>query len=85
MRTITKSALALGFLGAAAIGGMAPAAAFEVDVPGVHVHVGPHHRYYGGPRYYDYDNNYGRGYYDYRSCPRGLTVQDGVCKPYRGY
>lgn len=37
---------------------------------------------------------YGRGYYreyDYyvrrphRRCPRGWTVQDGVCKPYRGY
>jgi hypothetical protein len=90
MRTITKTALALGFLGAtsigaATIGGIAPAAAFGIDAPGVHVHIGPHHRYYGGPRYYDYDPGYGRGYYDYRSCPRGFTVQDGVCKPYRGY
>ena len=25
------------------------------------------------------------GYYGYRDCPRGYTVQDGVCKPYRGY
>ena len=38
-----------------------------------------------GPRYYDGDGYYGRGYYDYAPCPRGFTVQDGVCKPYRGY
>jgi hypothetical protein len=31
-----------------------------------------------GPRYY-------RGYSSYNGCPRGFTVQDGVCKPYRGY
>jgi hypothetical protein len=90
MRTITKtalagSALALGFLGAPAIGGVAQAQGFNVDVPGIHVHVGPHHRYYGGPRYHDYAPGYGPGYYDYRDCPRGYTVQDGVCKPYRGY
>jgi hypothetical protein len=84
MRTITKTALALGFLGAIAIGGGAPAQAFSIDAPGVHVHIGPHHRY-GGPRYYDYAPGYGPGYYDYRDCPRGFTVQDGVCKPYRGY
>ena len=42
-------------------------------------------RYYDEPRYY-------RGYDRprYRSsrrarCPRGFTVQDGRCKPYRGY
>ena len=37
-----------------------------------------------GPRY-------GYGYGEYRprrtwnGCPYGFTVQDGVCKPYRGY
>jgi hypothetical protein len=45
-------------------------------------------------RYYDYYDQprYYRGYeYDrparYRRnpCRRGFTVQDGVCKPYRGY
>ncbi len=45
-------------------------------------------------RNYDYDNRYyrdGRGYYPpgrYRTpngCQRGWTVQDGLCKPYRGY
>lgn len=85
MRTITKTALALGFLGAIAIGGVAPAQAFSIDAPGVHVHVGPHHRYGSGPRYYDQAPGYGPGYYGYRDCPRGYTVQDGVCKPYRGY
>ena len=48
--------------------------------------------YYGGgyygappppPRGY-----YGGGYYRpqrWNGCPKGFTVQDGVCKPYRGY
>jgi len=52
---------------------------------------------YYGDRYrerdYYYDNRYrnGRGYYPpgrYRTvngCQRGWTVQDGLCKPYRGY
>ncbi len=33
--------------------------------------------YYEGRRYRYRDPNAG--------CPRGWTVQDGVCKPYRGY
>jgi hypothetical protein len=33
-------------------------------------HVSRHHRY---------------RYYRRARCPRGYTVQDGVCKPYRGY
>jgi hypothetical protein len=56
---------------------------------------------YPGPYYRDYygDRGYyrGGGYYGRRSgrgcvvggrwypCPCGFTVQDGVCKPYRGY
>jgi hypothetical protein len=52
-------------------------------------------------RYYDDDRYYRRGrggygsayptaacYYSYGRricCPGGFTVQDGVCKPYRGY
>ena len=47
-------------------------------------------RYYGAPRYYrDYGGRgYGGGYYQRRgyACPNpSWTVQDGVCKPYRGY
>jgi hypothetical protein len=59
--------------------------------PGVGIYVGP--RYDDRPRYrerYYRQNNraYYRGGYRGRSangCPRGYTVQDGVCKPYRGY
>jgi len=85
MRALTKTAFALGAIGLAAGFAVAPADAFSIDAPGVHVHVGPHRHHYG-PRYYDGgDRYYGRGYYDYAPCPRGFTVQDGVCKPYRGY
>jgi hypothetical protein len=52
--------------------------------------------YYGDPyryRPYGYDYRYyGEGYYyppgRYRTrngCQRGWTVQDGLCRPYRGY
>jgi hypothetical protein len=77
-RALAKTALVLGFAVVAAGAGIMPANAFTIDVPGVHVHVGPHHRYW---RHY----GYAPGYYDYAPCPRGFTVQDGVCKPYRGY
>ena len=38
-------------------------------------------------RYREYDRGYRGGYYDERrrQCPQGYSVQDGVCKPYRGY
>jgi hypothetical protein len=40
--------------------------------------------YYGPPRAYGGAACY--WYYGRRiCCPRGFTVQDGVCKPYRGY
>jgi hypothetical protein len=39
--------------------------------------------YYGG--YGGYYRGYGGGYYGGSPCARGWTVQDGVCKPYRGY
>ena len=85
MRALTNTAFALGVAGLAAGFAIAPAHAFSIDAPGVHVHVGPHRHYYGPPRYDGGDGYYGRGYYDYAPCPRGFTVQDGVCKPYRGY
>jgi len=81
MRAVARSALMLGFTAVAGAFGIMPAGAFSIDAPGVHVHIGPHRHHYVGPRYYDE----GRGYYDYAPCPRGFTVQDGVCKPYRGY
>jgi hypothetical protein len=84
MRGLTKTLLgvgvATGLAAAAAIGASAPAAAqgFYFNAPGIHIGVGrPHHRYYGR-RYY----NYAPGYY---GCPQYYSMQDGVCKPYRGY
>lgn len=65
--------------------------------PGAGPYYGPGPGPYYGERYrernYDYDDGYyreGRGYYPpgrYRTwngCQRGWTVQDGLCKPYRG-
>ena len=51
---------------------------------------------YGGPRYYPggsgaYRTDAQPGYYrpgrfrTWNGCQRGWTVQDGLCKPYRGY
>ena len=59
----------------------------------------PPPRYYGPPRYrsYDYDDDEPRyrsrrEYYGSRGsncyaggcCPQGMTIQGGVCQPYRG-
>ena len=58
---------------------------------------GPRYRDYDGPRYRDRDRYSGRGdgggYYrpnngrfrTFNGCQNGWTVQDGLCKPYRGY
>jgi hypothetical protein len=46
---------------------------------------------YGGPRYYRYGEDDYRGYSrpgrfrTWNGCQPGFTVQDGRCKPYRGY
>jgi hypothetical protein len=51
--------------------------------PGYGMHIEPRYeREYEGRRYRHYQQRY------YRSgsvCPPRYTVQDGVCKPYRGY
>jgi hypothetical protein len=64
---------------------------------GVYIDVGPgagqrpYYRDYGEPRYYRYGGGGERGYNrpgQYRTwngCQSGWTVQDGRCKPYRGY
>jgi hypothetical protein len=90
---IAKPALVLSLAGALAIGGMGQAAAqINIDVPGLHVHVGRHHRYYGPPPAPYYGGGYGYGGYGYggggyswNGCQPGFTIQNGVCKPYRGY
>jgi hypothetical protein len=78
MRMLAKTAVALGFLGATAIGTTATVQAqgFYFNAPGVHVGVGAHPYYHR--RYYNY---YGGG--SYNGCRPGWTVQGGVCKPYR--
>ena len=57
---------------------------------------GPRNRDYDGRRYRDreqYGDRGERGYYrpnnarfrTFNGCQNGWTVQDGLCKPYRGY
>ena len=44
------------------------------------------YRYYYGDDYRYYGGYYPPGRYRTRNgCQRGWTVQDGLCKPYRGY
>jgi hypothetical protein len=98
MRTITKAALALSFVGAMAVSAPEPAKAQGVYLsgPGVEVEVGDpywrHRRHYRRNYYRDYgaaDPGHPYGYnYDYGDPRCGIpnyTIQDGVCKPYRGY
>jgi hypothetical protein len=50
-----------------------------------------YYRDYDEPRYYRYGERRERGYYrpgrfrTWNGCQSGWTVQDGLCKPYRGY
>jgi hypothetical protein len=89
MRTIANATLALGFVGAMAIGTTAAVKAqgFERNVPGVHVHSGRHHYNYPDQRYYDYapggpsDGGHPRWN---GICPPSYVNQGGICKPYRG-
>ena len=79
MRALAKTAIALGFIGATAIGTTA-----AVQAQGVYFGYG----YYPQPYYhgYYYHRHYPRyGYYGGGGwpCPRGWTVQGGVCKPYQ--
>ena len=97
MRSITLGVLALSFAGAMAIGNPIPAKAQSITFsgPGVGVEIVTrpydrrHHRYdryYGGQPYaYQYYRSYDGRYRTFNGCPPNYTVQDGVCKPYRGY
>ena len=84
--------LALLTLAAAALFATAGAASAQYyPGPGFGIQIGPRYeRDYDERRYYRRDRE--RDRYDQRryyrrggACPRGYTVQDGVCKPYRGY
>ena len=82
MRTLAKTAVALGFIGATAIGTTATVQAqgFYFDAPGVHVGVGGYPYYHR--RYYNYYG--GGGWRTWNGCQPGWTVQGGVCRPYQG-
>ncbi len=77
MRTLAKTAVALGFIGTAVFGTTA-----AVQAQGVYFGFGHPHPYYRD--YDDYHYGHGPRYYGYRSpCRPGWTVQGGVCRPYR--
>ena len=77
MRTLAKTAVALTFIGAAAIGTTATVQAQGGYgyYPHSYYHGYYYHRHY--PRYYGY---YGRGG---NGCPPGWTWQGGNCAPYQ--
>jgi hypothetical protein len=77
--------LALLTLAAAALFAAGSGASAQVyySGPGYGVHVEPRYeRGYEERRYRHDDRRY---YRSANACPRHYTVQDGVCKPYRGY
>ena len=84
MKTITLLAAMAGMI----IGAAGPG-------PRYRDYDGPRYRDYDGPRYRDrqrYGERGERGYYPpsgrfktFNGCQNGWTVQDGLCKPYRGY
>jgi hypothetical protein len=93
MFNATKALVAFGLAAGAATLTMpgtdiAKAQGVYIDGPGIHARIG--HRYYRDRYYRDYRGY--RGYDDYAYAPRRRslcgpyrTLQDGVCKPYRGY
>ena len=97
MKTTAQALLALGFVGAMAIGTpistQAQIIQFGGPGAGVEIITRPYeHRDRRWDRRYDnqpYAHQYYRGpnsrYSTYQQCPPNYTVQDGVCKPYRGY
>jgi hypothetical protein len=78
--------LALLTVAAAALLGTVGGASAQIyySGPGYGVHIGPR---YEEPRYYrdDYRERRHHRRYARQRCPYMYTVQDGVCKPYRGY
>lgn len=79
--------IALATLAAAALLATGGAASAQIyySGPGFGAHIGPRYEEPGYRR--GWDRGYERRAYRARAgkCPRNYTVQDGVCKPYRGY
>jgi hypothetical protein len=91
MKILAQTALALGFAAAMAAANTTPANAdgFYFNAPGIHIGIGDpwqRHYYTAPPRYFDYyPGPVGGGWDTFNGCPPQYTVQDGMCKPYRGY
>lgn len=90
MKTIIRTLFALGFVGAIVVGTPVPTMAQYIYGPGVSVEIGPNRDRYDRRYYRDYDRSYAydRRYQQRRynnGCPPNFTIQDGRCKPYRGY
>jgi len=98
MKTITLLAAMAGMI--IGVAGPASAQGIYLDFgnnpgPRYRDYDGPRYRDYDGPRYRDrqrYGERGERGYYPpsgrfktFNGCQNGWTVQDGLCKPYRGY
>ncbi|MGA7433066.1 MAG: hypothetical protein WBQ24_08555 [Xanthobacteraceae bacterium] len=93
MRTTIKAIAAFGVLGATIFGSVLPVLAQYYPYPPPPPPPPPP-GYYGGyygapppppPGYYGGGGGYYRPRGSWNGCPHGFTVQDGVCKPYRGY
>lgn len=97
MKTITQALLMLSFVAAIAVGAAVPTSAQSISFggPGVGIEIvtrPDYHRHGRYDRYYDnqpYAYQYSRGsngrYSTWNGCPPNYTIQDGRCKPYRGY
>ncbi len=91
MPTHAKAMLALGVLVTVAVGGLATAQAQYYPPPPYYPYAPPpppppNYYRYGPPgpppgAYYPP----GPGWRTFNGCPPRYTVQDGLCKPYRGY
>lgn len=96
MKTI-QTLLALGFVGAMTVSAPVTTKAQNIGFygPGVGIEIitrPNYHRHSRYDRYYDnqaYAYQYYRGpdrrYRTWNGCPPNYTIQDGRCKPYRGY
>jgi hypothetical protein len=85
---VARKTLALAALAAGMLAGTMGTAAAQYYDPGYRDY--PLSRDYDGPRPY-YRGYQREGYYrpgryrTWNGCQPGWTVQDGLCKPYRGY
>jgi len=84
--------LALILLAAGSLIGTAGPTSAQMYGGGYYGEPGPYYRDRYRERYYSDEDRYdrrrysqGRAYRTWNGCPPHYTIQDGVCKPYRGY